>query len=88
MSNNTVLPSDSALKIKAIQSLLTEKGLLTQKVTDTIIDYFENKVGPRNGSAVVARAWVDPEFKSRLLSNGRDVALTRNPAPFRNRIPA
>ena len=72
MSNNTVLPSDSALKIKAIQSLLTEKGLLTQEVTDKIIDYFENKVGPRNGAAVVARAWVDPDFKSRLLSNGRD----------------
>lgn len=72
MSDATVLPSDSALKIRAIQSLLTEKGFLRQEVTDSIVDYFENKVGPRNGAKVVARAWVDAEFKQRLLSNGRE----------------
>lgn len=72
MSDHTVLPSDSALKIRAIQSLLTEKGFLKQEVSDTIVDYFENKVGPRNGAKVVARAWVDPAFRQRLLSNGRE----------------
>lgn len=72
MSDPSVLPSDAALKIRAIQSLLSEKGFLSQEVTDTIVDYFETKVGPRNGAQVVARAWRDPAFKARLLENGRE----------------
>lgn len=72
MSDPSVLPSDAALKIRAIQSLLAEKGFLSQEVTDTIVDYFETKVGPRNGAQVVARAWRDPAFKARLLENGRE----------------
>ncbi|MDI9219789.1 nitrile hydratase subunit alpha [Pantoea sp. EA-12] len=72
MSDHSVLPADAALKIRAIQSLLAEKGFLSQEVTDTIVDYFETKVGPRNGAQVVAKAWRDPEFKARLLANGRD----------------
>lgn len=72
MSDYSVLPADAALKIRAIQSLLAEKGFLSQEVTDTIVDYFETKVGPRNGAQVVAKAWLDPEFKARLLANGRD----------------
>ncbi|MBK0127632.1 nitrile hydratase subunit alpha [Pantoea sp. S61] len=72
MSDHSVLPSDAALKIRAIQSLLSEKGFLSQDVTDTIVDYFETKVGPRNGAQVVAKAWCDPAFKARLLENGRD----------------
>lgn len=71
MSDPSVLPSDAALKIRAIQSLLSEKGFLSQEVTDTIVDYFETKVGPRNGAQVVAKAWCDPAFKARLLENGR-----------------
>ncbi|ORM71967.1 nitrile hydratase subunit alpha [Pantoea rwandensis] len=72
MSDHSVLPSEAALKIRAIQSLLSEKGFLSQDITDTIVDYFETKVGPRNGAQVVAKAWRDADFKARLLENGRD----------------
>ena len=70
MSNHDVLPSENALKVRAIQSLLTEKGLLDPQTSDAIVDYFENKIGPRNGASVVARAWLDTEFKKRLLEDG------------------
>lgn len=70
MSNHDVLPSENALKVRAIQSLLTEKGLLDPQTSDAIVDYFENKIGPRNGARVVARAWCDSEFKKKLLADG------------------
>ncbi|MEJ0230763.1 nitrile hydratase subunit alpha (plasmid) [Klebsiella michiganensis] len=70
MSNNDTLPSESALKVRAIQSLLTEQGLLDPETSDAIVDYFENKIGPRNGAKVVARAWTDSDFKRRLLEDG------------------
>ena len=70
MSNHDVVPSENALKVRAIQSLLTEKGLLDPQTSDAIVDYFENKIGPRNGASVVARAWLDAEFKKKLLENG------------------
>lgn len=49
--------------MRAIQSFLTEKGQLDPETSDAIVDYFENKIGPRNGASVVARAWLDAEFK-------------------------
>jgi nitrile hydratase subunit alpha len=50
--------------------LLVEKGLVKTEALDALVDRYENKVGPRNGAAVVARSWVDPDFKARLLKDG------------------
>ena len=63
------VPSDLALRVKSLESLLVEKGLVDPAALDAIIDSMEHKVGPRNGARVVARAWVDPAFKKRLLEN-------------------
>src|SRR5579883_1190842 len=63
------VPSDPALRVKALESLLVEKGLVDRAALDALIDTYQNKVGPRNGARVVARAWADPEFKQRLLSD-------------------
>lgn len=64
------VPSDLALRVKALESLLVEKGLVDPAALDALIDAYQHKVGPRNGAQVVARAWVDPAFKQRLLSDG------------------
>ena len=61
--------SDIALRVKALESLLVEKGYIDREAVDELIDTYENKIGPRNGAAVVARAWCDPEYKARLLDN-------------------
>ncbi len=61
--------SGPALRVKAIESLLAEKGLIEPAALDSIIDTYEHKIGPRNGARVVARAWVDPAFKKRLLAD-------------------
>jgi len=63
------VPSDVALRVKSLESLLVEKGLINQAALDALIDIYEHKVGPRNGARVVARAWVDPAFKARLLED-------------------
>jgi nitrile hydratase subunit alpha len=63
------VPSDLALRVKALESLLVEKGLVDPAALDALVDTFETKVGPRNGARVVARAWVDPAFKQRLLAD-------------------
>jgi nitrile hydratase subunit alpha len=63
------LPSDPALRVTALESLLVEKGLVDPAALDALIDTYEHKIGPRNGARVVARAWVDPEFKKRLLAD-------------------
>jgi nitrile hydratase len=63
--------SGPALRVKALESLLVEKGLVDPKTLDELIDTFETKVGSRNGARVVARAWVDPAYKQRLLADGR-----------------
>jgi len=64
------VPSDVALRVKSLESLLVEKGLVDPAALDALIDTYEHKVGPRNGSRVVARAWIDPAYKERLLANG------------------
>jgi nitrile hydratase len=61
--------SDVQLRVKALESLLTEKGLVDPAALDELIDTYETKVGPRNGARVVAKAWVDPDFKRRLLAD-------------------
>ena len=63
------VPSDPALRVKALESLLVEKGLVDPAALDVIVDRFERKVGPRNGARVVARAWMDPAYKQRLLTD-------------------
>lgn len=68
--DHQAVPSDPALRVKALESLLVEKGYVDPAALDALVDTFENKVGPRNGAKVVARAWVDPEFKQRLLADG------------------
>jgi len=62
-------PSDIALRVKALESLLVEKGLVDPAALDAIVDHFEHRVGPRNGAKVVARSWVDPEFRAALLAD-------------------
>lgn len=57
------------LRVKAIESLLVEKGYVDPAALDALVDTYENKVGPRNGAQVVARAWVDASYKERLLEN-------------------
>jgi nitrile hydratase subunit alpha len=61
--------SDTALRVKALESLLIEKGYVDPEALDRLIDTYEYKVGPRNGAKVVARAWTDPEFKRWLLAD-------------------
>ena len=61
--------SDVQLRVRALESLLVDKGLVDPKALDTLIDTYETKVGPRNGARVVAKAWVDPAFKQRLLAD-------------------
>ncbi|MBT6205221.1 MAG: nitrile hydratase subunit alpha [Alphaproteobacteria bacterium] len=61
--------SDIVLRVKAMEQLLTEKGIITAEQIDLVVDHFETKVGPRNGAKVVARAWSDADYKKRLLSD-------------------
>jgi len=72
--DHQAVPSDLALRVKALESLLVEKGLVDRAALDTLIDAYEHKIGPRNGARVVARAWVDPAYKQRLLTNA-DAAI-------------
>ncbi len=70
------VPSGPALRVKALESLLVAKGLVDRASLDALIDVYEHQVGPRNGARVVARAWVDPAFKARLLENGTAVDVS------------
>jgi nitrile hydratase len=63
------VPSDPTLRVKALESLLVEKGVVDAAALDALIDHFETKIGPRNGARVVARAWIDPAYKARLLAD-------------------
>lgn len=67
--DHTEPPSDLELRVKALESLLIEKGLVNPDTLNAIIDTYENKVGPRNGAHVVAKAWSDPQFKNELLAD-------------------
>ena len=63
------VPEDTVLRVKALESLLVEKGLVDPAALDAIVDAFENRIGPRNGARVIAKAWTDPAFKARLLKD-------------------
>lgn len=64
------LQSQAADRAKALEELLIKKGLVDPRALDDIVDTYENRIGPRIGAQVVARAWTDPVFKRRLLANG------------------
>jgi nitrile hydratase len=68
--DHQAVPSDIALRVKALESLLVEKGMVDRAALDAVVDTYETKIGPRNGARVVARAWVDPAYKKRLLADG------------------
>ncbi len=70
---HTLLPSDPALRVKALETLLTQKGLIDPAALDEIIDTYENRIGPRNGAQVVARAWSDPAFREALFEDATAV---------------
>ena len=60
---------ESAAKVNALEALLIEKGVLSSSSVDKILDYFETRMGPFNGAKLVAKAWVDPEFKQLLIDD-------------------
>ncbi|KTT11612.1 nitrile hydratase [Pseudomonas oryzihabitans] len=67
--DHTEPPEDVALRVKALESLLLEKGLIDPVAMDALIDTYEHQIGPRNGAQVVAKAWADPEYRRRLLAD-------------------
>jgi nitrile hydratase subunit alpha len=73
MSNRFDYPTDreanSAARAKALEALLIEKGVITDGTVDAVLNFFETKMGPFNGAKIVARAWVDPAFKDRLVKD-------------------
>ena len=70
---HALLPPEPALRVKALETLLTRKGLIDPAALDEIIDTYENRIGPRNGAQVVARAWSDPGFRTALLEDATAV---------------
>ena len=92
--------SDIALRVKALESLLTEKGLVDPAALDAIVEAYEKKIGPRNGARVVAKAWTDPAYKARLLKDataaiaelgygglqGEDMVVVENTATIHNLV--
>jgi len=64
------LPSDPALRVKALESLLIEKGMIDSKTVDAWVELYSEQIGPKRGARVVAHAWTDPAFKQRLLADG------------------
>jgi nitrile hydratase len=91
-------PPPIAARVKALEAILVEKGLVDPAALDVLIDTYENKVGPHNGAKIVARAWTDPEFKHRLLTDataaiaefgftgrqGEDMLVVENTAEVHN----
>ncbi len=64
--------SDTELRVKALESILLEKELIDAEAIDLVVETYETKIGPRNGARVVAKAWTDADYKSRLLENATD----------------
>ena len=70
--DHQTVPSDIALRVKALETVLVEKQMIDPADIDEVVDTYQNKVGPRNGAQVVARAWADSGFKARLLADGTE----------------
>ena len=69
-SDHQHVPSDIALRVKALETVLTGKNLVDPSVLDEVVDRYQNRIGPQNGAKVVAKAWVDSDYKARLLGDG------------------
>ena len=67
--DHTEPPPDIELRVKALESLLVDKGLVIPDTLNTIIDTYEHRIGPRNGAHVIVKAWTEPEFKKALMNN-------------------
>jgi nitrile hydratase len=67
--SHQAVPTDLTLRVKSLESLLVEKGLVDPATLDALVDAYEHKLGPRNGALVIARAWMDPAYKKRLLAD-------------------
>ena len=70
--DHTEPPADIELRVKALESLLVDKGLVIPDTLNTIIDTYEHRIGPRNGAHVIAKAWAEPEFKKALMDNATE----------------
>jgi len=70
---HALLPPDPALRVRALETILTGKGLIAPDALDEIIDAYQNRIGPKNGAHVVARAWSDPGFRAALLEDATSV---------------
>jgi nitrile hydratase len=68
-SHSHAMPSDPALRVQALETVLVEKGLVDPGALNAFVDYYQNEVGPRNGARVVARAWTDPEYRAWLFDD-------------------
>jgi len=66
-------PSEFALRVRALETLLSERGIIDPKAVDELVDIAENRIGPRIGARIVARAWVEPDYRRRLLQRAEDV---------------
>lgn len=100
MSTHVRSQEEIAARVKALESILIEKGIMTTAAVDRLVEIYENEVGPQLGAKVVARAWTDPEFKQRLLSDatkacadfgigglqGEDMVVVENSADVHNVI--
>ena len=67
--------SETQLRVRALETVLTEKGYIDPAALDLIIEAYETKIGPHNGAQVVAKAWTDPAFKQRLLADGNEAVV-------------
>ena len=67
--SHSLLPSEPELKVKAIETALVNQGLIDPAALDEIIDTYQNKIGPKNGASIIAKAWIDQDFKDELMSN-------------------
>ena len=99
-NDHQIPPTDLTLRVKALESLLVQKGLVDPAALDVLIDTYEHKIGPRNGARVVARAWVDAAYKERLLrdataaiaelgyggSQGEDMVVVENTPEIHNLV--
>ena len=91
---HSLLPSEPALRVKALETILVQRGLIDPAAVDAIIDRYEHHIGPQIGAGLIARAWSDPAFNAQLvkipsvlltscaLNAGSDQARAINPAPI------
>lgn len=63
---------DTELRVRSLETILTQKGFVIPETLDRLIDTYENKIGPQNGASVIAKSWVDPEFRKRLFSDATE----------------